>query len=175
MCFARNETLQKYVRTNKVRKADKPWQHGLNSSSFWNISHAGETLQGNLVTPEVSHLHTRNTRRRRREQSANRAALLCSHATQHTSKKKSDTTHAESEKTPTSHYSSERPENTSSNSAHGNQAFSVVIIMSQRDIKLALCRDYFSFTWFNTPLFESWMSNVFLVSVGLHSLHRQTQ
>lgn len=31
-------------------------------------------------------------------------------------------------------------------SAHGNQAFSVVIIMSQRDIKLALCRDYFSFT-----------------------------
>lgn len=107
MCFARNETLQKYVRTNKVRKADKPWQHGLNSSSFWNISHAGETLQGNLVTPEVSHLHTRNTRRRRREQSANRAALLCSHATQHTSKKKSDTTHAESEKTPTSHYSSQ--------------------------------------------------------------------
>lgn len=46
-----------------MRKADKPWQHGLNSSSFWNISHAGETLQGNPVTP-VSHLHTRITRRR---------------------------------------------------------------------------------------------------------------
>ena len=47
-----------------MRKADKPWQHGLNSSSFSNISHAGETLQGNPATPEVSHLHMRITRRR---------------------------------------------------------------------------------------------------------------
>lgn len=30
--------------------------------------------------------------------------------------------------------------------AHSNPALSVVIIMSQREFKLALCRDYFSFT-----------------------------